>query len=199
MNEFVTEGHLGGYLADGDPDTIFPEMWTWLIEAWDIKSVIDVGCGAGVALRYFRDEIKRIHGDSVEPPTVVGIDGMPQPALPEEAFVQHDYATGPLRLHWECDLAWSAEFVEHVDERYVPNFMATFQAARFVLITHADVGSPGHHHVNCKSEDYWKGVFAGNGFEFDAVLTAQSRAASSVNVRPFNHYRRGGLAFRKVA
>lgn len=179
-----TAGHLGGYLKGGDPDTLYPDMWDWLVDTWEVKSVIDIGCGDAPALKHFLGRGVR----------AVGVDGMP-PTHP--LVVQHDYEKGPYMPGGDFDLAWSAEFVEHVDEQYVPNFMATFRAARFAMITHAEPGQPGWHHVNCKSADYWKGVFAGAGFEFDDSLTGMSRAAASANTRTFNHYRRSGLAFRR--
>jgi len=180
-----TAGHLGGYLTGGDPDTRYEDMWDWLVETWEVKSVIDIGCGDGQTLAYFASKGCR----------VLGIEGTPQT---DERILQHDYTVGPFPGSLEeFDLAWSAEFVEHVDEQYVPNFMATFKMARFAAITHAEPGCPGWHHVNCRSDDYWKGVFAANGFEFDEGLTAMTRALSSKNERPFNHYRRSGLAFRR--
>lgn len=185
MTEMRKEGHLGGYLVGGDPDTLYPEMWDWLVDTWEVKSVIDVGCGDGQALAHFASRGC----------TVLGVEGTQQS---NPLIVQHDYSTGPFAEVGEpWDLAWSAEFVEHVEERYVPNFMATFKMARFVMITHAEPGQPGWHHVNCQSADYWKGVFAGYGYEFDEGLTGMSRAAASANTRVFNHYRRSGLAFRR--
>ena len=182
---FHTEGHLGGCLLGGDPDTIFPELWDWLVEVWEVKSVLDVGCGDGSgSLAYFAEKGL----------DVLGVDGIEQE---NPLVVRHDFETGPFRPERDFDLAWSAEFVEHVEERFVPNFMGAFRAARFVLITHAEPGSPGYHHVNCRSADFWKGAFAASGFGFDEVLTAQTRALSSCNTRPFNHYRRSGLAFRR--
>lgn len=178
------EGHLGGYLVGGDPDTLYPDMWDWIVDTWEVKSVLDIGCGDGQALAHFANRGC----------TVLGVEGTPQP---NPLIIQHDYTTGPFRPEGDFDFAWSAEFVEHVDEQYVANFMLTFQAARFAAITHAEPGCPGWHHVNCRSDDYWKGVFAANGFEFDEGLTAMTRALSSKNERPFNHYRRSGLAFRR--
>jgi hypothetical protein len=180
-----TEGHLGGNLAGGDPDTTFPDMWDWLVDVWEVKSVIDIGCGDGSSsLAHFLSRGV----------VATGIDGVPHTS---DAIVTHDFTFGPYYPLREYDLAWSAEFVEHVQERYIPNFMWAFRTSRYALITHAEPGSPGWHHVNCRSADYWIGVFAAVGFEFDEVLTAQTRALASCNTRPFNHYRRSGLAFRR--
>ena len=191
MTDIVRAEHLGGFIPGGDPDTVYPEMWQWLIDTWEVKSVIDIGCGEGTALSYFRE-----HGCNV-----LGVEGVEQP---DADIYQFDFTTCPFDPEqefpgrtFEYDLAWSAEFVEHVDEAYIPNFMPCFRAARFALITHGEPGQPGWHHVNNQPAEYWRGVFAGAGFEFDAGLTAMTRAASSANTRTFNHYRRSGLAFRR--
>lgn len=191
MTEMRREGHLGGYLVGGDPDTLYPELWDWLVETWEVKSMIDVGCGDGRTMAYF----------SSLGCAACGVEGVPQDDI---RIAEHDFEKGPYiptigfsGVPMQFDLAWSAEFVEHVEERYVPNFMATFKLARFVMITHAEPGQPGWHHVNCQSADYWKGVFSAHGFEFDAGLTGMSRGLAAANMRPFNHYRRSGLAFRR--
>jgi hypothetical protein len=143
--------HLGGYVVGGDAATFFPGLWDWLVDTWQVRSVIDVGCGEGHALKFFRDRGC----------CVIGIDGIEQD---DRDVVTHDYATGPWSIYdedgattrpdglTEFDLAWSCEFVEHVEERYVPNFLATFACARYVLMTHGEPGQPGWHHVNCVVE-----------------------------------------------
>jgi SAM-dependent methyltransferase len=195
---------LAGYVPGGDPATYYPGLWDWLVGTQEVRSVIDVGCGEGHALRYFRDRGCK----------VLGVDGIEQD---DPDIVTHDYATDPVAsapgviaqngwLPWRryvggdlnrdgFDLAWSCEFVEHVEERYVPNFLATFQCARLVLMTHAEPGQQGHHHVNCRTGDYWKGALAAFGYQFDAALTEQTRRLAAVNPDPHNHYRRSGLAF----
>ena len=204
----MTDGHLGGYVVGGDAATFYPGLFDWLVETWEVKSVIDVGCGEGHALRYFRDKGCRVRG----------VDGIEQD---DDDIVTWDYTKGPLRPQeavtdngppgpdgtpawsmerWqrtEFDLAWSCEFVEHVEERYVPNFLATFACARYVLMTHGEPGQPGWHHVNNQPADYWRGAMAAVGYEFDELLTAQSRGFASMNLDPYNHFRRSGLAFRR--
>jgi hypothetical protein len=49
----IHEGHLGGYYKEGDPHSFSPEMWKYLINQFDIKSVIDVGCGMGYSVQEF--------------------------------------------------------------------------------------------------------------------------------------------------
>jgi SAM-dependent methyltransferase len=185
--------HLGGYIAGGDPATYFPDLWDWLVFARGVKSVIDVGCGEGRAARYFADA-----GCDV-----IGIDGVWQ--LSENwRFYMHDYTKGPWptevrgnRMEGATDLVWSCEFVEHVEERYVPNFLTTFQMASTVLMTHAGPGQPGHHHVNCQPAAYWIGALAAAGFLYDDELTSEARARAALNRHPSNHFTRSGLVFRR--
>lgn len=175
--------HLGGYIPGGDPATYFPELWDWLLST-GIKSVIDVGCGEGHAARYFADRDCR----------VIGIDGVWQ--LSENwQFYMHDYTTGPFVVRDPYDLVWTCEFVEHVEEQYISNFLTTFQAANAVLMTHAEPGQPGHHHVNCQPASYWIRVMEGAGFRYDEHFTEEARYLAGKNENPINHFERSGLAF----
>ena len=96
---FETADHLGGFLRGGDPDTTFPEMWAWLVETWEVKTVIDIGCGDGNALRHFRDLGCQ----------VLGIEGVEQT---DPDIVQFDFSTGawdgrgPWKASAGFDLAW---------------------------------------------------------------------------------------------
>jgi hypothetical protein len=63
---------------------------------------------------------------------VIGIDGIWQLSQNWE-FSLHDYTQGPFRKRQKFDLCWCCEFVEHVEEEYVSNFLATFQMASMVV------------------------------------------------------------------
>lgn len=175
--------HLGGYIPGGDPATHYPDLWKWLVDT-GVKSVVDIGCGEGLAARYFADRGCR----------VVGIDGVWQLSQNWQ-FLMHDYTQGPLHISDPFDLAWSCEFVEHVEEQYVQNFLMTFQCANAVLMTHAEPGQPGYHHVNCQDATYWKAQMAAAGFRFDPDFTRDAREKAAINTFPINHFSRSGLAF----
>ena len=90
------------------------------------------------------------------------------------------------------DLVWSCEFVEHVEQQYEPHFLRTFQSGDIVMMTFAEPGQPGWHHVNCQNGPYWAYRLFQHGFELDRDLTEESRALSDGG-----HYRRSGLLFRR--
>lgn len=149
--------HLGGYAIDEvGSGTFVPAIWDALIEITGCKTVTDVGCGLGYAGKHFQS--KGCH--------VLGVDGCDVP-VPFE-LIRHDYTKGPLHLP-ERDLCWSAEFVEHVEERFTENFLATFDCHRWLALTHALPGWCGHHHVNCRWPTYWIDRLVSRGWALDAV------------------------------
>jgi SAM-dependent methyltransferase len=192
--EMLKIGHLGGYIIGGDPATQYPDLWLWLVQELGIRSVLDVGCGDGTSLNTMRKIIESEHGSGF----VIGIDGVGQV---HDRIIRWDYCDGPLTAfenYGEFDLVWSCEFVEHVEERFMPNYLATFAASNhFLLMTHAEPGQPGHHHVNCRDVGYWIGALAAIGFRFDNDLTDTTRSLAKANDNPLNHYARSGLAFVK--
>lgn len=178
--------HLGGYIYGGDDATYYPVLWDWLVNEHRVRSVLDVGCGEGHALRYFRGIGIRARG----------IDGVPQP---DSDIFTHDFTEGPCArrelTRKDFDLVWCCEVLEHVEEQYLPNMRLSLTAAPLVLVTHAAPDQPGFHHVNCKTAEYWQGVFAGWGYRYDGGLTQATRMMAATNRNPWNHYVRSGLVF----
>lgn len=169
--------HLGGYASHsdiGDFATYYPSLWTWAVAMFGIRSVIDVGCGEGRSTAFFADL-------GCE---VLGVEGY-TPAIEaspvRDTIVQHDYTTGPYVPPRAFDMAWSCEFVEHVDERHMENFFATFAQCQAVFMTFAAPGQGGHHHVNEQPEDYWVDQFRRRGFRRDADATQCARLVAQAD------------------
>ncbi len=173
--------HMGGTALVGDPMTFVPDVWEKLIAKYAIKSVLDIGSGVGVNAKWFLD-----HGIKA-----FGIEGFPDylrhSVLPDGHMFSHDYTKGPFHLGI-FDLGWSSEFVEHVEEKYIPNFMVTFQNCRYACITHATPGQGGYHHVNEQPTEYWIQRFKEAGFTHLEEDTTWMRATG-----PSTHYGRRTL------
>jgi SAM-dependent methyltransferase len=146
--------HLGGYVEKGDKLTFMPDVWQHLIDKFKIKSVLDIGCGTGKNLEWFKDF------------DVLGVEGESKAvSLCKVPVLQHDYTTGPLTLDRRFDLCICTEVVEHIESRFEDNWFATMKSADMVLMCHALPGQGGWHHVNCQPSEYWIKRFADHGFE----------------------------------
>ncbi|MCK5360728.1 MAG: hypothetical protein KAJ95_08875, partial [Gammaproteobacteria bacterium] len=129
--------------------------------------------------------------------SVLGLEGSLQAkrdSLIPDQHVTHDFTLGTYQPTIDFDLTWCCEFVEHVEERYMKNFLKTFSATqRYLMMTFAAPGQPGFHHVNCQPMDYWLEKIESIGLRFDPGLTEISRAIS-----PPGHYKSHGLLFKKT-
>lgn len=199
-----TPVHLGGHLWHCHVDT---GALSVLLESCGVESptqaaLVDVGCGTGGVVEAARR--MGIHA--------YGIDG--DPALPDRAkawqnhpewFLLHDF-THPLAdlpTDWQgfrsCDesafrIGWCVEFAEHVEERYIPNYVPVLVQCDVVILT-AATSERGHHHVHLEPETYWRGVLAGHGCRLDPDLTEAVRRGSTMQ-REF--IRDGAMVFRAV-
>lgn len=162
--------HLGGHeeethLDDGALD--------YLINTMGVKTMVDIGCGpAGMV------ELARSKGLEV-----LGVDGDFVVERNVDDIVIHDYQAAPYVPEKSYDLAWTVEFVEHIEEQYIRNFVATMDKCKYVLMTHAFPGQPGHHHVNCQTTEYWAHIMNAFGYSILIDETNAIRAASTMKER----------------
>lgn len=138
------EQHLGGNIAEGDPYTYAPSVWQYLYQRFAIRSVLDLGSGMGHAAKYFHDLGAE----------VLAVDGM------KENCIRAVYPTIHLDLTQNSvttcvDLVHCQEVVEHIEEKYLDNLLASLTCGRFIVMTNALPGQGGHHHVNEQSTEYW--------------------------------------------
>jgi SAM-dependent methyltransferase len=201
----MNDPHLGGCVIDnnrnGDGGTWASQLWDKLIEMIKPKSVLDVGCGAGYSLKYFIKE-KGLIGVGIE-----GYEDAIKRSPISTNIIKHDYTKGSLELDQNFDFAWCCEFVEHVEEQYVDNFMKNFQKCKHVGMTHGLPGQPGFHHVNCQPPQYWIDMFKKYGFEYldndtlllrRTLLKDQNGSFASDNwTENGSHVRNSFMLFRK--
>jgi len=159
--------HLGGHRGRSHIDEITLD---YLVDKYNIKTMVDVGCGPGKQV-----ELAIAKGLKAE-----GIDGDPDLDIYNKSYyIKHDYTESPLKTK-KYDLCWSVEFLEHVEEKYIPNFFETIIQCKIACVTFALPGKGGYHHVNCQTQDYWIKVFHQYGFQFNEKETSIIRKNSKL-------------------
>lgn len=180
MNRKDLPGHLGGgeMRCHDDKGSL-----AWAMKKYNVKSMLDIGCGQGCQTAL----AQKLGIDAY------GIDGDFAIKRKFPNFILHDYTTGPYDFKDQTfDLVWSVEFVEHVEEEYLPNFMKNMQLGKTVIMTFAPPGKAGHHHVNCRPAEYWIDIFKQYGFKHDVEGTAELKKACTMTK---NFIRDNGMVF----
>lgn len=140
--------HLGGNVFDGDPYSFAPSVWRYVIDRFCPSTVLDLGSGLGHASEWF-------HKAGMK---VVAVDGMTS-NVQNAIFptVQIDLTRQAVAC--KVDLVHCQELVEHVEEKFIDNVLASLACGKIILMTHAvpdGSGKPGgHHHVNEQPMNYW--------------------------------------------
>ena len=164
----MTAAHLGGHCYKTWTDA---GALSFLRQRFGVQSMLDIGCGPGW-MREIADELniswRGIDGDQ----SVIG-----------DRTLLHDFTSGAAQLDRSYDLAWSVEFLEHVEEKYQENYLDAFARCELIACTAAPPGWKGHHHVTCRPREYWIGVFGRIGFTYDDRETMSMINASTMKRR----------------
>ena len=164
--KFASASTCGGHgnITHVDAGTV-----DYLKSKFDIQSMIDVGCGM---MGMERVAVSKMI-------TYLGVDG--DKTLPSKInFLYHDYSMDTFKPSKTFDLGWSVEFVEHVEQAYISNYMATFKKCKYICMTHALPGKFGYHHVNCQLPEYWIRTMSEYGFSYDEKTSQEIRKASTM-------------------
>lgn len=129
-----------------------------LLKALPIQSVLDVGCGQGAWLSVWRKlgvQITGLDGSYVDTAALL---------IPDTNFQAHDLTQG-FTLAGRFDLVQSLEVAEHLPAASAPQFVASLtRHGDLVLFSAAPKGQGGDHHINEQNYDYWRALFAQQGF-----------------------------------
>jgi SAM-dependent methyltransferase len=130
-----------------------------LYDVLPVRSVLDVGCGAGAWLAAWRqlgvDDVVGLDGNYVERSRLL---------IPPECFRPTDLV-GPFDCGRRFDLAQSVEVAEHLPDSSADGFVAALvRHADAVLFSAAVPGQGGDHHVNEQPYGYWRQRFARHGY-----------------------------------
>lgn len=175
----MKQKHLGGHQFITNIDE---PILAAVKDMFDIKNMLDIGCGPGG----MRNICKKLDIQWL------GIDGDRE--ILNDDIKLHDFTIGPLDLDQNFDLVWSTEFLEHVEEKFIPNFMPSFALGNICIITAALPGTPGIHHVNCQENYYWIKIFDQYGFDFDKELTEYFKEISTMRK---DFFKKSGMVYCK--
>jgi len=154
----ITENSIFTQEEEMSMCSIFPkEILDLTIELYHPRSVLDVGCGTGISLDYFKSK-----GISVR-----GLEGSPlaiSKARHAPFIGQHDLHE-PLNLGERFELVWCFEVAEHIHPRYVSALLATLtNHADRILLSAARPGQGGLGHLNEQPPEYWIDLMNKRGF-----------------------------------
>lgn len=132
---------------------------------YPIKSVLDVGCGAGAWLRAHHE---------LGVPETVGVDGEyvdRSVLLIAQSDFQPRDITEPFNLARQFDLVECLEVAEHVPTaRSAMLIDNVVRHGRRVLFSAAVPGQGGEDHINEQACEFWRDLFAARGYRlFDFV------------------------------
>jgi cyclopropane fatty-acyl-phospholipid synthase-like methyltransferase len=175
----VNTKHLGGHAGITHLDF---GCISYLKHRFSIKTMLDIGCGPG-GMNEIANQL------DIE---WTGIDGDKCVLSFNKNILIHDFTKNKHVYIGEYDIAWSCEFLEHIYEKYMDNYMSSFLKCKYVFVTHAPPNKEGHHHVNCKDANYWISNFNKYEFFHDRHITEQCKIHSTMK-REF--VRNNGLFF----
>jgi SAM-dependent methyltransferase len=140
-----------------------------VIELFQPKSVLDIGCGVGKSLDKFLE-----HGIST-----LGVEGsqlaISRAQHPE--LITEFNLNNTLNLGRKFDIVWSFEVVEHIHPNYVDNLVVTFSNhSDRIVMSAARPGQGGEGHFNEQLPGYWIDKFATLGYRYDETSTNILRA-----------------------
>lgn len=173
--------HLGGHCnytwVDGG-------VLRWAKYQFGIQTMVDIGCGPG----WMSDYAEQL---SIDWTGIDGDSGLP----PKDNFILWDFTKGrlPLEEGHVWDLGWSVEFLEHVEERYIPNYMPVFSRCHTLIVTAAPPKWGGYHHVNEQTQEYWIKKFEMYGFRFSEKHSNEMKTHSTMQ-----KHKKGGSFMRNT-
>lgn len=132
-----------------------------LYRMFEPQSVIDFGCAVGSHLEPFYKRGVEVQGVEAHEAAIENA------VIPQEHILQHDLRE-PFEVSKKYDLAISIEVAEHIPERFSDTFVSTIsKSSNTIVLTAAQPGQGGDHHVNEQPKSYWVQKFEKRGFIHD--------------------------------
>lgn len=146
--------HLGGNYIDMNQHTHSPQAWSYVINKYNIKSVLDIGSGRGHAAKWFHDQgLKSLAIEGMEENCRLAVHPTECVDLTKKTFTA------------EVDMVNCVEVVEHIEEKYLDNLLTALCCGKYIFMTHGRPKQRGHHHVNNQPTSYWVNHLQARGFK----------------------------------
>lgn len=140
----------------------------YLLQQYQIQSVLDIGCGNGIYLHAFLE---------AGVADVTGIDGSPnakETALVDGKYIEIRDLSAQIEMNKSYDLVMTIEVAEHLDEKDADTFVANLcRHGNRVYFSAAHPGQGGTHHVNEQPKEYWIEKFKQHGFELQEQVSTE--------------------------
>lgn len=183
MSDYKYTSDFYEYIAEGST-TSAQQIIPILLDMFNIKSVLDVGCGRGAWLKIWGEYNVKI----------IGIDTKTDSSsllVSSESFVSHDLSTA-FDLGQQFSLVQCLEVAEHLPKNSSDGLIKSLiKHGDIILFSAAPPGQGGENHINEKSYDYWKEAFTKHGYEMHDIV----RPLIKNNKRIKNYYRYNTFIF----
>lgn len=146
--------HLGGNSVELNRHTYSPDAWKYIVNKYNIKSMMDVGSGYGHTPKWFSDY-------GLNP--VIAIEGLEKNV--KNAIIPTIHVDLTEKSYMvDVEMVHCVEVVEHINEKYLDNLLDTLCCGKYIFMTHGLPGQKGHHHVNNQPPQYWINHINTRGF-----------------------------------
>ena len=140
------------------------EIVPFLIEWFDPKTIVDIGCGIGSWLSVFQKnniEIQGIDGKHVDKSLLY---------VSENKILFTDLRAD-FKLNKKYDLAVCLEVAEHLPEENANKFVEKITNLSDIILWSAAIpGQGGQNHLNEQPHEYWKTKFEKHNYKFYDIL-----------------------------
>ncbi len=141
-----------------------------ILERYQPRTVVDVGCGTGLLLVHLREAGVQVEGLEYS-------EAACKVCRERELKVHRVNLETDVLPSLRADVVVSTEVAEHLPESCADRFVdALCGIAGTVVLTAATPGQGGTDHVNEQPHEYWVGKFRARGMAFDEAATLAWRA-----------------------
>ena len=152
-----------------------------LMDALEIDSVLDVGCGQGAWLRVWTElgatQVEGVDGDYVNRDRLL---------IGKTCFSPRNLSYS-FDMRRRFDLVQSLEVAEHIPAESAATFIKSLtRHGNLILFSAAPKGQGGHQHINEQSYDYWRDLFRVEGFV--AIDYVRPLVAGMTGIEPWYRY-----------